>query len=63
VNKGTGTVKYDNYNGSWGRTAHLDKFMQTYGIEAAKQKLQAYGGYMTETKEADGTMQLVMELP
>ena len=31
----TGTVKYDNFGGTWGDQAHLDKFLQIYEVEKA----------------------------
>ena len=29
-----GTIRYDNYNGSWGSQNELDKLKQAYGVEA-----------------------------
>lgn len=54
---GTGELKYDNYNGSWGRKDHLDQFCQRYGVEAAKCLAEDRGLTYTETRvEADGSM-------
>lgn len=55
-----GEIAYDNYQGSWGDIAQLNRLKQAYGLEKAKMlaKLQ---GYMTrETQKQDGSV--VLEL-
>jgi hypothetical protein len=58
-----GEVVFDNYGGSWGDIAELDKFVQEYNLQAAERQLQAlYGeqGWMIERREqADGLIQAV----
>jgi hypothetical protein len=32
----SGLVRYDNYNGAWGKQTELDRFLQAYAVERAK---------------------------
>lgn len=59
----TGEAKYDNYNGSWGAQQHLDKFLQLYPIEAAKQMAELNGHTYQEQTLEDGREQLVISIP
>lgn len=48
INTTTGETQLDNYNGHWGAQVELDKFMQRYGIEAAKQLAEDEGKAYSE---------------
>ena len=56
-----GKVKYDNYNGAWGKQVHLDKFVQTYAGEVTKKELTSQGFFVSECVKEDGSLRLVAE--
>lgn len=57
----TGALKYDNFNGHWGKTAELDRFMQAYAIEKAKIEARKKGKTCTETTLKDGSVKLTIQ--
>ena len=57
-----GTVNYDNYDGAWGDPGLLDRFLQSYAVERAKQEARKKGYGVTETALQDGSIKLhIME--
>jgi hypothetical protein len=56
----TGKVRYDNYNGSWGDPAQLDRFFQAYSVEKAKVEARKRGHSVTEQTLQDGSIQLTI---
>jgi len=51
----TGKAKMDNYGGTWGEPAELDRFQQRYALEAAKQAADDAGqSYSVEYVDAQG---------
>lgn len=59
VVKADGTAEFDNYNGSWGKTEHLDKLTQLYAAEVTVQKVKQQGlRIISQTTKADGTIQI-----
>lgn len=54
-------IKYDNYNGNWGKQEHMDKVLQDYAVEVAKEQT-ASEGYSLESQQvlADGSVELVV---
>ena len=58
----TGQVQYDNYEGRWGDPAQLDRFLQGYAIEAAKQEARRQGYSVTEQPLADGSVRLTVQV-
>jgi len=58
----TGECSYDNYNGSWGNIAELDKLSQGYAVEAAKMVAEREGRECEELKLDDGSIKLVVSL-
>jgi hypothetical protein len=52
------TATYDNYGGAWGDIAELHKLTQAYAVELERQRANQLGYAVTETTEADGTIQL-----
>ena len=58
----TGTVKFDNYSGSWGEQQQLDRFMQAYAIEAAKLAARRRGHSVVEQPLADGSIKLTIQV-
>ncbi len=56
----SGTVRYDNYEGRWGDSKHLNAFLQAYAIEKARLEARKRGHTATETPLADGSIQLTI---
>jgi hypothetical protein len=54
----TGQVQYDNYGGSWGQPAELDKFLQAYATEKAKLEARKKGYSVSEQQLKDGSIKL-----
>jgi hypothetical protein len=58
----TGSVRFDNYNGSWGDPKHLDAFLQMYGICKATIEAHKRGHTVYEQPLADGSVKLVIQV-
>jgi hypothetical protein len=58
----TGALRYDNYEGRWGDTAHLDRFLQAYAIERARLEARRAGHTVTEQPLEDGSVKLTIQL-
>jgi len=56
----TGTAKYDNFNGLWGKQEELNKFKQLYGVHAAQQLLRQQGKTFTRKTLTNGSIQLTI---
>ena len=54
----TGTLRYDNFGGSWGEQAHLDRFLQAYAVEKAKLEARKKGYQVSEQALQDGSVKL-----
>ena len=54
----TGELKYDNYGGSWGDPAQLDRFMQAYAVEKATLEARKKGFSVREQPLEDGSIRL-----
>lgn len=55
-----GTVKGDNYGGSWGDPALLNKLKQAYGVEAARSLMKKHAAPIVETQNQDGSITLAV---
>ncbi|HYV35234.1 MAG TPA: hypothetical protein VE988_05995, partial [Gemmataceae bacterium] len=44
-----GSIKFDNYNGTWGEKVFLDRFLQSYAVERAKLEARKKGFSVNET--------------
>jgi len=62
VDTTSGEVKYDNYNGAWGKQEELDKLLQAYAIERAKSEARRVGHSVTEQPMSNGSIKLVIQL-
>jgi len=60
VDTATGQVRYDNYNGTWGRQEHLDRLLQCYALEKARIEAQKRGHGVVEQALADGSVRLTI---
>lgn len=58
IDTATGLVRYDNYSGSWGEQAQLDRFLQTYAIEITKREARQKGYGVIEQPQQDGSVKL-----
>jgi len=54
----TGLIRYDNYNGSWGEQAQLDRFLQAYAIEKCRLEARQKGYQISEQALQDGSVKL-----
>jgi hypothetical protein len=58
----TGQVRYDNYNGSWGRQEHLDRLLQAYAVEKARIEARKRGHSVAEQPLPDGSIKLTISV-
>jgi hypothetical protein len=58
----SGNLKFDNFGGSWGNPAELDKFLQMYACEKAKIEARRQGHSVTEQPLADGSIKLTIQV-
>ena len=56
----SGQVKYDNFNGHWGKQEQLDKFLQAYACEVVKIQARKRGHSVTEQQLTDGSIKLTI---
>jgi hypothetical protein len=62
IDTASGTMKFDNYGGSWGDQEHLDKFMQAYAVEKARIEARKRGHSVTEQALTDGSIRLTVQV-
>jgi hypothetical protein len=62
IDTASGTLKFDNYGGSWGDQEYLDKFMQAYAVEKAALEARKLGYAVTEQPLADGSIKLTVQV-
>lgn len=60
VNKETGDVSFDNYNGSWGDITRLNNLTQMYGIHKASMEARKKGYWVQRTPQQDGSVKLTI---
>jgi hypothetical protein len=58
----TGQVRYDIYQGAWGDQKELDRFLQSYAIEAARLEARKKGFSVTEQTLRDGSIKLTIQV-
>ena len=58
----SGTLRYDNFAGSWGDPRHLDGFLQRYAVEKATIEARKLGHSVAEQALSDGSIKLVIEV-
>ena len=57
----TGLVRFDTFEGAWGERQHLDRFMQMYAVERAKQEARKKGHTVSETQLENGSIKLQIQ--
>ena len=58
----SGAVKYDNYNGHWGRQEELNKFLQAYAVEKTRIEARRKGHRVSEAKLEDGSIKVIVHV-
>jgi hypothetical protein len=54
----TGAVHFDIFEGHWGERSHLDRFLQAYAVERARQEARKKGCQCSEQTLQDGSIKL-----
>ena len=62
VDTQSGEVKYDTYNGHWGKQEELDKLLQGYAVEKTRIEARRVGHTLTEQRLADGSIKLTIQV-
>lgn len=57
----SGNLKFDNFGGSWGNPAELDKFLQAYAVEKARLEARKKGYSVTEQALPSGEIKLTIQ--
>ena len=57
-----GQVKFDNFNGRWGKQCELDRLMQAYAVEKARIEARRQGHTITEQSLTDGSIKLTVQV-
>jgi hypothetical protein len=58
----TGQLRYDNFEGRWGDSRQLARFLQAYACERAKAEARRRGHSVTETALVDGSIKLTIQV-
>jgi hypothetical protein len=62
IDTASGTMKFDNYGGSWCDQEQLDTFMQAYAVEKAAIEARKKGYAVTEQALTDGSIRLTVQV-
>jgi hypothetical protein len=57
----TGQIQFDNFGGTWGDRAQLDRFLQAYAVEKARIEAHKKGNQVYEQQLQDGSIRLQIE--
>ena len=55
-------MKYDNYQGHWGRQEELNKFLQAYAVEKARIEARKKGHRVSECKLEDDSIRVTVHV-
>ena len=58
----TGSLKYDNYQGHWGRQEELNRFVQAYSVEKCRIEARRKGHRVSEAKLEDGSIKVIVHV-
>ena len=58
----TGSLKFDNYNGAWGRQEELNRFLQAYSVEKCRIEARQRGHRVSEAKLEDGSIRVTVHV-
>jgi hypothetical protein len=59
---GTGELKFDNYQGAWGKQEELEQLLQAYAVEKAKIEARRAGHTVTEQAMDNGSIKLAVHV-
>ena len=62
VDTKSGEVKFDTYNGHWGREEELHKLLQGYAVEKTRIEARRMGHTLTEQRLVDGSIKLTVQV-
>ena len=57
-----GQVCYDNFEGHWGKPAHLNRLLQHYGVEKCRLEARRKGHAVLENQLSDGSIKLTIQI-
>lgn len=58
----TAKIAFDDFEGRWGDSRQLDRFMQGYAVERARIEARRRGHTVTEQALADGSIKLTIQV-
>lgn len=58
IDTASGSIHFDNFGGSWGEEAHLQRYLQMYAIEKCRLEAQKRGYQVTEQTLQNGSIKL-----
>jgi hypothetical protein len=58
----TGSLKFDNYNGAWGRQEELNRFLQAYSVEKCRLEARKKGHRVSECQLEDGSIKVTVHV-
>jgi len=61
-NTASGELKYDNFQGHWGKQQELEKFLQSYAVEKAKLEARRQGHTVLEQPLDNGSIKLTIQV-
>ncbi len=62
IDPATAKIQYDNYNGHWGDSRQLDRFLQAYAVEKARLEARKRGHTVVEQSLPDGSIKLTIQV-
>ena len=62
IDTASGEVKFDNYNGQWGKQSELDKLLQGYAVEKTRIEARRAGHTLTEQQLPTGAIKLTIQV-
>ena len=62
IDTDSGTIRYDNYGGSWGDETHLHRLLQAYVVERSRSEARKKCYVTTEQSLADGSIMVEIEV-
>ena len=62
IDIGAGTIRYDNFSGTWGNEQHLHRFVQAYVVERSRIEARKKSYATTEQSLADGSIMVEIEV-
>ena len=58
----TAKIAYDNFEGRWGDSKELGRFLQSYAVEKARIEARLKGHTVTEQPLADGSIKITIQV-